>query len=90
MTISTICLIVAMVIIPLLTESNYRTIRGYIIFDSIDIHCEIQAVPFAQLAEAIGYRNLDRGDWAERGVQYICKLEDKNRKYDKVQSDKAL
>jgi len=21
-----------------------------------------------QLAEAIGYRNLDRGDWAERGV----------------------
>jgi magnesium chelatase family protein len=70
----------------------------------IDIHCEIQAVPFAQLsqmqpgepsaairervfrartiadlagsekvesmhiAEAIGYRNLDRGDWAERGI----------------------
>ena len=22
----------------------------------------------AHLAEAIGYRNLDRGDWAERGV----------------------
>ena len=21
------------------------------------------------LAEAIGYRNLDRGDWAERGIQ---------------------
>jgi len=99
----TIYLIAAMVIIPLLTESNYRTIRGYIIFDSIDIQCEIQAVPFAQLsrmqpgepsavirervikartianlagsekvqsihiAEAIGYRNLDRGDWAERG-----------------------
>ena len=40
-----------MVIIPLLTESNYRTIRGYIIFDSIDIHCEIQAVPFAQLSK---------------------------------------
>ena len=72
--------------------------------DRIDIHCEIQAVPFAELsqmkpgepsaairervirartiadlagsekvesmhiAEAIGYRNLDRGDWAERGV----------------------
>ena len=51
MTISTICLIAAMVIIPLLTESNYRTIRGYIIFDSIDIHCEIQAVPFAQLSQ---------------------------------------
>ena len=75
-----------------------------IIANSIDIHCEIQAVPFAQLsqmqpgepsavirervikartiadlegsekvqsqhiAEAVGYRNLDRGDWAERGV----------------------
>ena len=21
-----------------------------------------------QIAEAIGYRNLDRGDWAERGI----------------------
>ena len=90
-----------------------------IIASSIDIHCEIQAVPFAQLsqmkpdesslsllrtamerlklsaraynrilkvartiadlegsekvqshhiAEAVGYRNLDRGDWAERGI----------------------
>lgn len=74
------------------------------IFDRIDIHCEIHAMPFAELskmqpsepsaairervitartiadlegsekvqsqhiAEAIGYRNLDRGDWAERGV----------------------
>jgi len=45
----TIYLIAAMVIIPLLTESNYRTIRGYIIFDSIDIQCEILAVPFAHL-----------------------------------------
>ncbi|MBQ2535022.1 MAG: hypothetical protein II546_06160 [Prevotella sp.] len=77
---------------------------GSIIPDRIDIHCEIQAVPFAELtqmqpgepsaairervikartiadlagsekiesmhiAEAIGYRNLDRGDWAERGI----------------------
>ena len=97
MTTTSICIIAAMVIVPLLAESNYRTIRGYIIFDRIDIHCEIQAVPFAQLsrmqpgepsavirervikahtiadlagsekvksmhiAEAIGYRNLDRG-----------------------------
>lgn len=58
-------IIAAMAIIPFLTKSSFRTIRGYIIFDHIDIHCEIQAVPFA---EAIGYRNLDRGDWAERGI----------------------
>ena len=25
--------------------------RGYIIFDRIDIHCEIQAVPFAELSK---------------------------------------
>ena len=35
----------------LLAASNYRTIRGYIIFDRIDIHCEIQPVPFAQLTQ---------------------------------------
>ena len=159
MMISTICIIAAMAMNMLLAASNYRTIRGYIIFDSIDIHCEIQAVPFAQpgepssvirervlkarqiqehrfqghkgihsnaqmsekilhefaepdaasldmlrmamerlklsaraysrilkvartiadlegsekvqsqhIAEAVGYRNLDRGDWAERGI----------------------
>ncbi|MBQ9669355.1 MAG: hypothetical protein IJV45_11545 [Prevotella sp.] len=58
------------------TIQNLSKIRGYIISGSIDIHCEIQAVPFAELSkmqpgepsEAIGYRNLDRGDWAERGI----------------------
>ena len=40
-----------MVIILFLTVSIFRTIRGYIIFDRIDIHCEIQAVPFAQLSQ---------------------------------------
>ena len=51
MMISTICIIAAMAMNMLLAASNYRTIRGYIIFDRIDIHCEIQAVPFAQLSQ---------------------------------------
>ena len=51
MMISTICIIAAMAMNMLLAASNYRTIRGYIIFDSIDIHCEIQAVPFAELSK---------------------------------------
>ena len=32
---------------------------------------DLEGTPYVQshhLAEAIGYRNLDRGDWAERGV----------------------
>ena len=49
MTTISICTVAAMVIILLLTESNFRKIRGYIIFDHIGIHCEIQAVPFADL-----------------------------------------
>ena len=51
MMISTICIIAAMAMNMLLAASNYRTIRGYIIFDRIDIHCEIQPVPFAQLTQ---------------------------------------
>lgn len=43
--------IAAMAIILFLTESTFRTIRVYKIFDRIDIHCEIQAVPFAQLSQ---------------------------------------
>jgi magnesium chelatase family protein len=35
----------------LLAASIFRMIRGYIIFECIDIHCEIQAVPFAQLSQ---------------------------------------
>jgi hypothetical protein len=45
MTTISICAVTAMAIILFLTKSSFRTIRGYIIFDRIDIHCEIQAVP---------------------------------------------
>ena len=40
-----------MVTILFLTGLYLHKIRGYIIFDRIDIHCEIQAVPFAQLSQ---------------------------------------
>ena len=49
MTTTSICTIAAMVIILILTESNFRKIRDYIIFDRINIHCKIQVVPFADL-----------------------------------------
>ena len=51
MTTSTVSFIVAMTPILLLTEQDLRKIRGYIIPSRIDIHCEIQAVPFAQLSQ---------------------------------------
>ena len=40
-----------MLTIGLLIGMKNSCKRGYIIFDRIDIHCEIQAVPFAQLSQ---------------------------------------
>ena len=40
-----------MAIIPFLTKSSFRTIRGYIIFDHIDLHIEVPVVPFKDLSE---------------------------------------
>ena len=40
-----------MLTITLLTRMKNSCKRGYKIFDRIDIHCEIQAVPFAQLSQ---------------------------------------
>jgi magnesium chelatase family protein len=40
-----------MAIVLLLAEANLHKIWGYIIPSSIDIHCEIQAVPFAELSQ---------------------------------------
>ncbi len=51
MTTILIYIIAAVVIILLLTKSIFRKIQGYIIFDRIDIHCEIQAVPFSELSQ---------------------------------------
>ena len=51
MTMATICIIAAILTIALFTGLKLSYKRGYIIFDSIDIHCEIQAVPFAQLSQ---------------------------------------
>ncbi len=47
----TIYLIAVMSIILFLKETNNSCKQGYIIPDRIDIHCEIQAVPFAQLSQ---------------------------------------
>ena len=44
-------MIAAMLTITLLTRMKNSCKRGYKIFDHIDIHCEIQAVPFAQLSQ---------------------------------------
>ena len=46
-----ICIFAAMQTISLHTGIKNSCKRGYIIFDCIDIHCEIQAVPFAQLSQ---------------------------------------
>lgn len=47
----TLSMIAAMLTITLLTRMKNSCKRGYKIFDHIDIHCEIQAVPFAQLSQ---------------------------------------
>ena len=44
-------MIAAMLTITLLTRMKNSCKRGYNIFDHIDIHCEIQAVPFAELSQ---------------------------------------
>ena len=44
MTTILIYIIAAVVIILLLTKSIFRKIQGYIIFDRIDIQCEVQLV----------------------------------------------
>ena len=51
MKIISLYIIAATATILLFTGLNLHKIRGYIIFDRIDIHCEIQAVPFAQLSK---------------------------------------
>ena len=47
----TFCMIAAMPTIGLLSRLRYSCKWGYKIFVCIDIHCEIQAVPFAQLSQ---------------------------------------
>ncbi len=47
----TLSMIAAMLTITLLTRMKNSCKRGYNIFDHIDIHCEIQAVPFAELSQ---------------------------------------
>ena len=51
MKIISLYIIAATATILLFTGLNLHKIRGYIIFDRIDIHCEIQPVPFAQLSQ---------------------------------------
>ena len=47
----TLSMIAVMLTITLLTRMKNSCKRGYKIFDHIDIHCEIQAVSFAQLSQ---------------------------------------
>lgn len=59
MTTTAICLFAAMLTTGLMIETDNSCKRSYIVLDRILSH---------HIAEAIGDRNLDRGDWAERGV----------------------
>ena len=51
LTVFALSVIAAMSIIQFLKETNNSCKQGYIIADRIDIHCEIQAVPFAELSQ---------------------------------------
>lgn len=50
MTITEICLFATMLTTGLLMGTGNSCKRGYIIFDRIDIHCEVPVVPFNQLS----------------------------------------
>ncbi len=63
----TLCVIAAMLTIGLLIGMKNSCKRGYIIFDRIDIHCEIQAVPFAQLSQ------MEPGEPSERIRERVIK-----------------
>ena len=77
MTTTAICLFAAMLTISLLTGMKNSCKRGYIIFDHIDIHCEIQAVPFAQLSQM---RPGEPSEKIRERVIAACKIQEERFK----------